>query len=327
MNVQSFIEARQGNWARLSELLKRIQSSRLSRLKRAELKEFGQLYRAVSSDLACAQTHFPQSNVAMSLNALVARAHHYVYQPRKLSWSNLRSFYGRELPRLFRRNLGYFAVSAGLFVGMLLIGCLATIADEEVARVVLNPDIIDHIQQGEMWTKSFFAVVPSSLASSLIFTNNISVAFVAFALGVTFGLGTAYVLLTNGLLLGCVFGLCGQYGMADELIGFIAAHGIVEVSVILIAGAGGLMIGTALIHPGDYRRADAFAVRGADGAKLALGCAPALVLVGLVEGFISPSEMIPPASKIVLGILLGIAFYAYLFGAGREDQAPAERRA
>ena len=100
MTLQSFTETRRPRWARLNELLNRIQSSRLSKLSRAELKEFGQLYRAVSSDLAFAQTRFPQSNVAMSLNALVARSHHHVYQSKKITWRSLRAFYGVDLPRI-----------------------------------------------------------------------------------------------------------------------------------------------------------------------------------------------------------------------------------
>lgn len=323
MILQSFIQARQPNWVRLNELLTRIQSSRISKLKRAELKEFGQLYRTVSSDLACAQTHFPQSNVTRSLNELVARCHHHVYQARKISWRSLKEFYAVELPRIFRRNFGYFSVSAGLFFVMGMIGWLATITNEEVARVVLNQDIIDHIHQGQMWTKSFFDVVPSSVASSFIFTNNISVSLLAFALGITFGMGTAYILLMNGLMLGSVFGLCSQYGMMPDLLGFITAHGIVEVSVILIAGSAGLMLGTALLNPGDHTRRDSLSIRGTEGAKLALGCAPFLVLVGLVEGFISPSPVIPSGMKITLGLLLGIGFYAWLLLAGRDQPAAA----
>lgn len=326
MNLQSFIQSRQPNWVRLNDLLNRIQSVRIGKLKRAELKEFGQLYRTVSSDLACAQTHFPQSNVTRSLNELVARCHHHVYQARKFTWRSFLDFYASELPRIFRRNLGYFAVSTGLFLVMGMIGWLATIANEEVARVVLQQEIIDHIHQGKMWTKSFFDVVPSSVASSFIFTNNISVSFLAFALGITFGVGTAYILLMNGLMLGCVFGLCSQYGMLPDLLGFVTAHGVVEISIILIAGAAGLMLGTAVLSPGDHSRRDALAIRGGEGARLALGCAPFLVLVGLVEGFISPSPVIPAGLKIVLGLGLGAAFYVWLLAAGRTQDASALRQ-
>jgi uncharacterized membrane protein SpoIIM required for sporulation len=321
MNLRSFIEARQPHWLRLQELLTRIQSSRLSRLKKAELKEFGQLYRTVSSDLACAQTHFPGSNVASSLNELVARSHHHVYQSKKLTLRSLKSFYLITLPGIFRRNLRYFCVSASMFCVMMMIGFLTTVSNEETARVFLNQEIIDHIQQGKMWTKSFFDVVPSSVASSIIFTNNISVSLLAFALGITFGLGTAYILLTNGLMLGAVVGLCAQYGMLRELVGFVSAHGLVEISVILIAGASGLMVGMSLIYPGEYSRLDALAVRGGEGAKLALGSAPLLILVGVIEGCISPSPWIPSISKILLGLLLAIALYTWLLLSGRKTGA------
>jgi len=99
---------------------------------------------------------------------------------------------------------------------------------------------------------------------------------------------------------------------------FVTAHGVVEISTILIAGAAGLMVGAAMLNPGDYTRRDALSVRGTDAVKLVLGVAPILVVIGLVEGFVSPQPMIPAPFKMFFGVLLGALLYLHLFLSGRK---------
>jgi len=97
---------------------------------------------------------------------------------------------------------------------------------------------------------------------------------------------------------------------------FVVGHGVIELSCIFIAGGAGLLIGTALLMPGDLLRADALKSRGMEAVRLIVGCVPLLVVAGIIEGFISPAP-ISPMIKIGIGLITGIALYGYLFLAGR----------
>ena len=122
-------------------------------------------------------------------------------------------------------------------------------------------------------------VVPSSVLSVGILANNIAVSLLAFCLGVFFGLGTFYIIATNGLMLGGIFAFTHQHGMAGELLKFVIAHGFVELSVICLAGAAGVMLGESLIRPTHATRRESFQHAAGKTSRLLVLCA--LLLVGL----------------------------------------------
>ena len=323
MTLAQFIQVRKERWQQLDTLLDTIETQRLRALNRADLKRLGQLYRALASDLAFAQTNFPRSDVAQMLNQLASRTHPFLYRSHSLTMSAVWRFFRVELPQVFRQNLHYFSLAATIFSVAAVLGGLGTFVDEDVAGIILSPQLVEYIHRREMWTEGIFQIMPGSVMSVAIFTNNITVAFITFALGITFGVGTCYLLALNGLMLGCVTSLCWRYGMLDKLLAFITAHGVVEISIIVVAGAAGLMLGSALMNPGDYSRRDALAVRGREAIKLVLGTAPLLVIIGMVEGYVSPQPMIPAVMKMVLGLVLGALFYLHLLLGGRVKEGRA----
>ena len=142
------------------------------------------------------------------------------------------------------------------------------------------------------------------------------VTFYAFAFGALFGLGTLYVMAQNGLSIGAVLALVYRAGYGIDLVTFMVGHGVIELSCIFIAGGAGMLIGSAIILPGDLSRADALKSRGLEAVRLIAGCVPLLVVAGTIEGFISPAA-INPLIKYAIAILTGIALYTYLIFAGR----------
>jgi uncharacterized membrane protein SpoIIM required for sporulation len=152
--------------------------------------------------------------------------------------------------------------------------------------------------------------------ATLIFRNNIQVAFLTFAGGVLFGIGTVYVLIENGVMLGGVLGAAQYYGVAPLLWGFISPHGYLELTCIVIAGAAGLMLADALVRPGLLLRREALAHAARRAVELVLGAAPVLVLAGVVEGNVSPSDL-PVGVKLAIGPVLGAALFALLLTLGR----------
>ncbi len=89
-----------------------------------------------------------------------------------------------------------------------------------------------------------------------------------------------------------------------------------ELTCIVIAGSAGLMLGHALLRPGLQLRREALARAARRAVELVVGTAPVLVIAGLIEGFISPSEL-PIVAKLAIGPLAGVALYSLLLTVGR----------
>ena len=140
----------------------------------------------------------------------------------------------------------------------------------------------------------------------------------AFALGVAFGLPVMWVMISNGIVIGGLFGLTQAYGIAGGLFDFVVAHGVLELSIVVAQGAGGLMMGWALVSPGNRKRSDALVLAARKAFTLLLGLAPLLIIAGTVEGNISPSDA-PFAVKVGIGLTLGALFYGYLIFSGRSS--------
>jgi uncharacterized membrane protein SpoIIM required for sporulation len=182
-------------------------------------------------------------------------------------------------------------------------------------HLFLGPRMMETIEQRKMWTDSVLSVKPA--ASSKIMTNNITVSFLAFAYGITGGLGTVFLMLFNGVLMGVVGMACWLNNMSLSLWSFVAPHGVLELPAIFIAGGAGLRIAQGLLFPGVLSRRDSLARAGGEATRLLLGTVPVLVVAGCIEGFVSPSPSIPWQWKFMMAAATAVIFFSYLFFAAR----------
>lgn len=318
-SLGQFIAARRSAWAELEALLARGEGNGLRSLTAEELDALGRRYRQVVSDLAIARRDFPDDQVTDALNQLAARAHMRVYRAPGGSWARIARFLTIGFALRFRAAGGYVVLAAALFFIPAIWAFLAALVDAELRDVLVPERLREIMSRGQTWTDIESTVRPAMAA--VIFTNNLQVSFLAFAGGVFFGLGTAYVLLSNGLSIGSVLGASQYYGVFPLLGGFVATHGFLEITSILIASGAGLMLGNALLRPGLLRRRDALTVASRRAVELVLGAAPVFILAGLLEAFVSPSEA-PTPVKVVLGAGLGLALLAFLLLAGRDRGQP-----
>lgn len=318
MQFEQMVRQRKRDWERLESLLKRIEREHVTSLSQGELVEFGQLYRSATSDLATAQRDFPHKDVAEYLNQLVGRAHPVVYRGEPLIWRRLWQFYRRGLPQLYRELVPFIAASAVLLFGPAIFGFLMLRFNPDAAPLVMSPALIDLIKSGTQWWKDLNEA--NEIGSAFIMTNNLSVSFLAYTGGMTFGLLTFYVLVANGVSIGATLGLLDYYGNAGPLWEFIAGHGVLELSEITFAGGAGLMLGYALLRPGLVSRRDALGAAAQKSARLLLGTAPLLVIAGMIEGMISPSNGIPAFVKFGIAIGTGVLLYSYLLLVGRKKR-------
>ncbi len=317
MSSDRFINQRKSAWQRLEELLASLDRTSLRRLQRDEVRELGRSYRRTSSDLAIARAESRDPRLVNYLNSLVIRAHGRIYRAEAADgWRRLRDFYARDFPAAFRRTWRYTALAFLVFLVFLAAGFFLTWRDADFSEAAGIPFAFrDQVNSGTRWWQSLNQA--NQIGGAAIMTNNIQVMFNAFALGALLGVGTLYVMALNGLSIGAVLALTYRAGFGGELVAFMAGHGVIELTCIFIAGGAGLLVGNAVLAPGDLSRFDALRLRGREAVHLIIGCVPLLVVAGIIEGFISPAP-ISPAFKYGVAAVTGLALYAYLLLSGRE---------
>jgi uncharacterized membrane protein SpoIIM required for sporulation len=305
-----WLEKRQKHWRRLEALLDQAQDRSLRSLTRLELQELGLLYRQAAADLSALREDPSGKSYSRTLNLLLSRAHNIIYSAQKSSAKGIFHFYRSIYPRIFRRNLNLIGTAFALFVLGAIAGTLLSATRPDFMHLFLGPRMLETIDRHKMWTDSVVSVKPA--ASSMIMTNNLTVSFAAFAYGITAGVGTVWMMLQNGIMLGVIGVACWMGGMSLPLWSFVAPHGVIELPAIFVAGGAGLRIAQGLLFPGTLPRRDSLAKSGGEAVRLLAGTIPMLVVAGVIEGFISPSANIPWQWKFMLAAAIAAVFFSYL---------------
>ncbi len=312
MKIDQFIEQKQTSWNRLSELVKLAEQRGLKKFNRKNLLELGRLYRQASSDLSYTKSSFKDKKIINYLNQLVARAHSQIYLPEPFHTGHIIYFYRYTFPDLFRQSFYYILLSSMIFVLSSIFSYVTVKTDISTAKMFLSEDIVIPVEES-LKQKQIGAKFPDSMGpelSSKIMTNNISVGFKAFAFGITAGVGTVYVLLFNGFMLGSLAAIFNNYHYDIEFWALILPHGITELLAIFISGGAGLILADAIFNPKDLTRIDAMKLNGQKAIKLILGVIPMFIVAGIIEGFITPLD-ISPYIKLIFAIFTGLLLILY----------------
>ena len=271
------------------------------------------MYRQTASDLATVREDVTSNQLTFYLNQLLGRAHNLIYMGHKQKISGLVRFYTQTFPRVFRETFPQTFLAFLIFTVTGIATWAVTIHDPAFAHRMLGPEMMATIEKREMWTKSIVTIKP--LAASGIMTNNLAVCFTTFAMGITAGIGTIYMMFTNGMLIGVIGAATWHAGMALQLWTFVAAHGALELPAIFISGGAGLEIARGMLFPGLLPRRESLALAGGRAARLMIGIVPMLVVAGIIEGFVSPSGLATPLKFLLSGVLL-VALTTYLTRVG-----------
>jgi uncharacterized membrane protein SpoIIM required for sporulation len=318
MTLDAFIAERQARWAELEAAIKTAKRGRIRTQSASDIERFGLLLRQASSDLAIARRDHPDAPATEYLNTLCARAHPLLYRGTPMRLGSIWSFFGTALPRSFRAAGPYIAISLGLMLIGFIAGWVAVDVRPDLRASLLPPSLFDEMARGQIGT----GVPDAPFAAAFIIQNNVRVALICFAGGVFLGIPTAFVLLTNGWMLGTVAAAVHLGGYDVQFWSLIVPHGVLELSVIVISGGTGLMLGDAILRPGELRRGESLARVAVRAILLALGAASLLVIAGTLEAFVSPSAL-PAAVKLAVGATVGVLLYSWLLLAGR---GPHRRR-
>jgi uncharacterized membrane protein SpoIIM required for sporulation len=292
-------------------------AQRLAREPAADLAEATQMaddYRLLAHDLARARRLIPNTRAREYLEATYVRAHGTLYRKAWHPGYALRTLFRDEIPAVVRWLTPHIAWATLIFILAVFAGAWMVHTYPDLIGLFASPDLIATVERGRLWTEGILNIVPSSVLSLQILTNNIVVSLFAYCAGFVFGLGTLYILGLNGLMLGAVFAFTSQHGLGAALFRFMVAHGCVEISVMCLSSAAGAAVGEAIIRPSQGSRMESFRVAALRSGKLLIACAVLLVGSGLIEGYVSPRAQFPLWARLVIGIGYWIVMIALLKG-------------
>lgn len=308
MDIDRFLAVNQPVWDRLGALCARAERG-AHRLDATEVDELVRLYQRVSAHLSYARTYFADPSLTSRLTTLVGRANAIVYGTRPRSLRAFGSFFTTTFPAAVWDARRAVAVSAALlFVPAVVIGVWLTHspkAIDAIGSAALRQAYINHD------FASYYRSQPSAQFAAQVQTNNIRVAFMAFAGGIAACIFTAYLLITNGAGLGQAAGLFAHAGKLGEFFGLILPHGMLELTSVVVAGGAGLRLGWSLISPGDRSRTEAVAAEGRRSVTIVLGLIVTFLVAGTIEGFVAGSAL-PTAARIAIGAVAEACFVVYI---------------
>ncbi len=256
MNINDFVNERKGEWERLHHIASKFRPGSSSGLTKGEIWDLGRLSLAAISDLSLLRSSEfgsdGQNHVITYLNALIIKVHGMIYRKASFKWSSILAFFKTGFPSAVRNGAPYLAVSIGIFMLFGVMAFVLGLTKPEFIPLIVPEQIISKVESGKVWFNDLYEISP--MASSGLMTHNITVTFLCVASGITFGIGTVYLLALNGLLLGSVAALCYKNGMSLEFWSFVLPHGSLELSAVFLGGAAALIMGHALLDPGQYQK-------------------------------------------------------------------------
>jgi uncharacterized membrane protein SpoIIM required for sporulation len=305
MRESAFLKKNTAKWQEFEQLLSEpaINPDRLA-----------DLFVRVTDDLSYARTQYPDSRTTLYLNTLAAKIHLSIYRNRKEKKNRFILFWRDELPALFFAARRQFLYSFLIFLLAALIGAVSAAHDPTFVRLILGDSYVNmtlaNIEKGDP-----MAVYKSDGQVDMflgITYNNIKVSFYAFAAGIFLSFGTGFILLSNGIMLGAFQYFFYQKGLLLTSFLTIWIHGTLEISVIIIAGAAGLVMGNSLLFPGTYSRLESFKRGAAQGLKIVVGLVPVFIAAGFLESFVTRLthwHWVAKLSIILLSALFIIGYF------------------
>lgn len=322
MDIDRFVDERKDRWRRLEEVLGRAESSTEQELGPEGMRELLRLYRLASSDLNQARSLTADPELLERLNALAGRGYRFIYRSRRQggTWARLRRFLGVEVPEAYRQEAWSVATAAAALLLGALFGVLAVLANPSAAEELIDPMFFtqsprERVEEIERQEERIATLDDAALFGAQLYTHNIKVSFLAFSLAALTLVGGAWILFTNGVLLGAVATTYLLDGVSLFFFAWVGPHGALELPSIAFAGAAGLVAGRALFFPGELSRAAALRRAMPRVWRMMVGVMLFLVVAGLIEGSFSQfsAKTVPYSLKIAVALVLHVALLAYLF--------------
>lgn len=307
-----FVEKNRDNWNTLRNLVIKISKRGIKSINKDELKLFPGIYRKTCQDLAQARMLKLSPDVLEYLNNLTAKAHEQLYYMRPLTIKEFTIFFTKILPSVILKNYIYFLVSFFIFAGSGITTFYLVNKNPEFAYKVIKKENLEAIadMHSEIHNEGR-DVEENSLMSAYYIQHNISIGFLSFATGIFLGLGTLYLLLFNGIYLGCIFSHLKNVGYGGNLLHFVTAHSFLELTGLVIAGAAGLLLGLTVLKSWKSYSKD---ILIENKNRILTLMSAAFFMIGtaaFIEAFVSPSSLDYKYKFLTLIITAAISIFYY----------------
>jgi uncharacterized membrane protein SpoIIM required for sporulation len=280
----------------------------------AEPDQLADLFIQVTDDLSFSRTFFPDGQSAKYLNGLAARLQALIYRSKSVKKGRLKRFFLYDYPLLIAQNRKFIYYSLLIFSISVLIGIVSSLNDNSYIRLILGDSYVNmtltNMEHGDpLAVYKHMGAFDSFLGISM---NNIYVAFLAFVMGCFTSFGTAFFLLKNGIMLGAFHVFLYQHGYLTDSVFTIWIHGTLEIFAIIIAGAGGIIIGNSILFPETYSRLQSFISGVRKGIKIVSGIVPVFIVAAFLEGFVTRHTHMPIWIKLTI-IIISLSFIVFYF--------------
>jgi len=305
MREAAFVRQNKDKWVKYESLF--VNNNKLSP------GQLSDIYIELSDDLSYSKTFYPKSNTTRYLNGLASTIHQKVYSSKKESGSRFITFFTKEFPSQFHKHQKQLLLSFLIFAIFSIVGAYSSATDAAFVRAIMG-DAYVNMTLENIANEDPMAVYKQASETDMflgITINNIKVSLLAFSLGVLAGVGTVFLIMRNAIMLGSFQYFFYEKGLLWESARTIWIHGTIEISVIIVAGCAGLVVGKSILFPGTYSRLKSFTMGIKDGLKIVISTIPFFILAGFLEGFVTRITTMPDwlAILIILISLAMILFY------------------
>jgi uncharacterized membrane protein SpoIIM required for sporulation len=301
VDFDAFSQAHQHQWTPLAQLTKQ------RRLTGAEADELISLYNSTATHLSMLRSTTPDPARIQELSVLLAQARSKIVGARSSTFLSLKKFFVVDLPAaMYRSRWWTHGVTLVCVLIAIAFGVWVATTPEGLRSMGSEEQRLDYVnyQFAEYYAPGFdFA--------TRVFTNNGWIALQLIAFGIT-GIWPVYVLLMNAVSVGQIAGMMTYYGEAEQFYTLILPHGFLELTAVFMAGGVGLKLFWVLVKPGRRPRAVALAEEGRSLVMVGIGMVLALLLSGVVEGWVTGSNLLWWV-KILIGAFVLALFWAYVY--------------
>lgn len=274
--------------------------------------ELGQAYLCLCSDLAFAQSHFPDTQVCRYLNSLALQYQHVLYRRQPQRWHEFQHFFTHDVPLSFYQSRKYLLLALVLFILGTIAGVISQHLDTEYFVRFFGHDYyaetMANIKKGD--PMGIYGNTDEVTMYFQIAFNNIKVGLMYFISGLLSPFFSIFSVVMNSVMMGCFEEFFAQQGCLSDALIAPNEHGALELPACIISSAAGIQLGMGWFFPGKLTRMQALRKTAMQSLTMALAAVPIFAVAAFIESFVTRHQEWSMFTRIAL-VFAGLMFILY----------------